>query len=56
MIKITKKERDYLISQGVVCGTNGISRTYNHNKHWFMCESKHNMALLTNFRESHIVK
>lgn len=56
MVKISKKERDYLVSKGVVCGTNGISKTYNHNTHWFLAETKTNMALLNNYRTSRIVK
>lgn len=56
MIKINKKERDWLISKGVRCGTNGISRTYNHSKHWFLCESVDNMKLINSFRNSNIVR
>lgn len=53
IIPISKKERDYLVSQGVRPGEyGGISRTYSHKKHYFMSNTCHNIKLLTDYRNS----
>lgn len=50
MIKITKKEADELRKMGVTNGTNGISHTIGHHKHYYLCESPRNLELLRQIR------
>lgn len=56
MIKITKDEMNYLVSNGVKWGENGISHTYTKYHHYYMTESQKNIRLLKNYRESRLVK
>ena len=50
MIKITKLERDYLTKKcGDWYGENGISRTYNHFHHLYLCESEKNKKYLRQY-------
>ena len=51
MIRINKRERDYLASIGLWYGENGISRTYSHNKSYYLCESKENKKALRDYYE-----
>ena len=50
MVVITKKERDYLESQGRVFGKD-IHKTRTRYKKYFLTESNKNMELLNRFRE-----
>lgn len=56
MIKIDKKERDWLVNNGVRIGGEGISRTYSNYKHYYLCESKFNMAMHKKYLDTHIIK
>lgn len=51
MIKITKKEANQLRAMGVSNHTNGISHTWGHHKHYFLCESTRNLGLLKKIRQ-----
>lgn len=54
MVKITKKERDYLVNEcNVNCGEDGVSRTLKNK--YYLCESKRNLGLLNEFRKRHII-
>lgn len=50
MIKITKKEAIELRKMGVSDKTNGITHTYGHHKHYYLCESPRNLELLMRIR------
>lgn len=54
MVKISKEEAMELSKQGVSWHENGICRTYSSNHHYFLSETKRNMALLETIRESKI--
>lgn len=55
MIKITKKERDYLVNEcGIPCGENGISRTL--KKKYYLCENRYNLSKLAEFRNVKVSK
>lgn len=56
MIKIDKKERDWLVKNGVCTGNNGISRTYAHYKHYYLCESFKNLTLHDKYIAEHTIK
>ena len=56
MIKIDKKERDWLVNNGVRVGSEGVSRTYSHYKHYYLCENKHNMIMHKKYIDSHTSK
>lgn len=56
MIKIDKKERDWLVNNGVRVGSEGVSRTYSHYKHYYLCENKHNMLMHKKYIDSHTSK
>jgi hypothetical protein len=51
MIKITKREAEQLREMGVKDNTNGISHTYGHHKHYYLCESLHNRQILSQIRK-----
>ena len=55
LIKITKQEAKKLHELGVQYGENGISRTHNHQKHYFLCESKKNLGILNKLRNKSII-
>ena len=50
MIVITKKEKDYLESQGCVFG-HDIHKTRTRYKKYFLTETNKNIELLNRFRE-----
>lgn len=52
MIKITKDEMNHLINKGVRWGEGGISHTYTKYHHYYLTESKPNLTLLRQYRES----
>lgn len=56
MIKISKEEKEWLVSKGVKFGENGISHTYNKNKHYYLCENRPNMSLHRKFWNDKIVR
>jgi hypothetical protein len=56
MIKISNFEAKKLNELGVNYGENGISHTYGHNRHYFLCESKKNMNMLEQLRQKSIIK
>lgn len=50
MIAITKKTMEALIKEyGLEFGENGISRTYGHNHHYYLCESYKNLDKLRKY-------
>lgn len=51
MIKITKEEAKQLRQMGVSNNTNGISHTYGHTKHYYLCESSKNIQKLSKIRK-----
>ena len=52
MIKIDKRTRDFLTRvANVNYGENGISRTYSHNRSYYLCESRQNKELLKKYYE-----
>lgn len=50
MIRITKAERDYLVTHGIKCGENGVSRTYTRYKHYYLAETNKNLQTLAKCR------
>ncbi len=50
MIKITKEEAQQLRRMGVSDRVNGITHTYGHHKHYYLCESPRNLELLKRIR------
>lgn len=56
MVNITKKEALELNSIGVKFGTNGISKTYSSNPHYYLCESNYNLQQLNKIRKAKVVK
>lgn len=50
MVKITKNERDYLVSCGIRFGENGISHTNSNRKHYYATESRRILELLKQYR------
>lgn len=52
MISITKNEMEYLTKEcGVKFGENGISHTWGHRRHYFLCESRYNTKKLFEYRK-----
>ena len=50
MIQISKTERDILTKKyGIQYGEGGISRTYTHSSHYFLCESEKNKKKLREY-------
>jgi hypothetical protein len=50
MIPITKAERDALTKKyGIQYGEGGISRTFTHSSHYYLCESKKNKDKLKEY-------
>lgn len=50
MIPITKEERDILTKKyGVQYGEGGISRSFTHAPHYYLCESKKNKDILKQY-------
>ena len=52
IVKISKAERDKLVSMGVPVGSNGISKTHSHFTSWYLCESRWNMQKLNKIRNA----
>lgn len=53
IIRITKKEALYLVSNGVRYGDGGITTTTgHHHKSWYVAESKKCMALLEEYNNA----
>ncbi len=51
LIRITKEEVKKLREMGVSDRTNGISHTFGHHKHYYLCESETNLCLLKTIRK-----
>lgn len=51
LIKISKKEAERLRTMGVSNGRDGISHTWGHHRHYYLCESSHNMRKLAQIRK-----
>ena len=51
LVRVTKKERDLLVAQGVSLGENGISKTHSHHNSYYMCETFKNMQKLYVIRD-----
>ena len=51
MIKISKKEANKLREMGVKNYHDGITHTWGHHKHYYLCESSENMKLLSQIRK-----
>ena len=51
LIRITKDEAKKLRKMGVCDRTNGISHTFSHHKHYYLCESEKNIACLQMLRK-----
>lgn len=50
MISISKKTMEALVKDyGIKFGENGISRTFGHNHHYFLCESDKNLNKLKKY-------
>lgn len=49
MLRITEAEKRYLTTHGVGYGENGISHTYSHNQHYYICETPKNKELLKKY-------
>lgn len=57
IVRITKNEREKLISMGVPLGEGGITSSLTHrHSSWYLCESKNNMRLLNKIRNTKYVK
>ena len=54
IIKISKNEAQYLITNGIGYGENGIKSTSTHHKSWRVTESKRCMYLLREYRNKTI--
>lgn len=53
IFRISKNEMKHLKSRGVMFGENGIiPNNSHHHKTWYVTESKTNLLLLKQFRES----
>lgn len=50
MIKINKKEKEYLVSNGVPYGENGVSISGNRRS-FYLCESQRNINLLNQYKK-----
>ena len=51
IIRISKKEMEYLVSNRIGYGENGIKSTTGHHKSWYVATSKRCMALLDKYRK-----
>ena len=50
MISISKKTMNVLVKDyGLYFGENGISRTYTHDHHYYLCESYANLKTLKEY-------
>ena len=58
IVKISKKEMEYLVSKGLKFGTNSegdLHKTISNVKTYYLTESKYAMRLLNEYRKSRIV-
>ena len=51
LIKISKKEAFKLRQMGVSDRRDGISHTWGHHKHYYLCESRQNLMALSQLRK-----
>lgn len=51
MIKISKEEAMKLKTMGVSDKKDGISHTWGHHRHYYLCESLQNMQILAQIRK-----
>lgn len=56
IIRISKSEMQYLISNGVKHGEDGIIHTTGHHKSWYLSENGYCIKLLKDYRESRIAE
>jgi hypothetical protein len=57
IIPITKQEAEYLANvKNVKFGENGISHTYGHHRHYYLCENRYNLCVLKEYRKSQIAE
>ena len=53
IIRISKKEMKYLVSNGIGYGENGIKSTTGHHRSWYVTESKRCVTLLNKYRKEY---
>ena len=51
IIRISKKEMEYLVSNGIGYAEGGIKSTTGHHKSWYVTTSKKCLALLDKYRK-----
>jgi len=51
LIRISKEEAKKLRQMGVSDKRDGITHTWGHHKHYFLCESNQNMQILSQIRK-----
>ena len=51
LIKISKQEANKLRQMGVLDRRDGITHTWGHHRHYYLCESVRNMQLLGQIRK-----
>ena len=51
IIRISKKEMEYLVSNGIGYTEGGIMSTTGHHKSWYVTTSRKCMALLDKYRK-----
>lgn len=56
LLKISDIEAKELNKMGIPYGEGGISHTYTRKKHYFLCEAKKNLEMLSKLRQKNIVK
>lgn len=56
MIRISKKEMNWLTANGVYIGEGGISHTYTKHHHYYLTESRNNLIKLAKYRDSVTIK
>lgn len=57
IVKISKKEMEYLVSKGLKFGNGGdLHKTISNVKTYYLTETKYAMKLLNEYRKSRIVE
>lgn len=56
ILRINKREVNYLTKHGVKYGENGIISSTGHHKSWYVTESSYVMRLLNELNKSRIVE
>ena len=56
IIRISKREMEFLVKNGVRYNENGIITTTGHTKNWYLTEDKNSMKLLNYFRKSRVIE